>query len=173
MELIKGLNPDFKDNYIRLIASGFVERNALAALEVDWFDFFELCSKDPEFRAGIDNARKARADRWVDGIAESLDKIYEIEIEKDGKTVTYERPPNKDEIARDKLQFEKMKFLAQADNPEKYAQGGKLKVAVDIDMSDFKLLSPQESIKVLNNDPFNKMVTIDAEVVKETTNDDT
>jgi len=167
MELIKGLTPDFKDNYIRLIASGHVERTALAFLQVEWFDFFEMCSKDPEFRAGIDAARKARADRWVDGIADSLNKIYEVEIEKDGITTKYERPPNKDELGRDKLQFEKMRFLAQADNPEKYAQGGKVKVAVDIDMSDFKLLSPQESIKVLNNDPFNKMAVIDAEIVKE------
>lgn len=153
-QLVKGLSPQFKSNYIRLIASGYVESTALSFLEVDWIDFFEVCAKDPQFRSDIDEARKARADRWIDDIALSVNKVYEIEIEVDGKRVTAERPPNKDELGRDKLQFEKRKFLAQADNPEKYAVGAKSKVSIDFDMSDFKLLTPQEASKVLQNDPF-------------------
>lgn len=161
--LVKGISPYFKSNYLRLIASGQIEKTALEILEVDWIDFFEICSKDPEFRANIEDARKSRADRWIDGIAESLDKKYLVDMGEDatGAKVYAERAPNKDELGRDKLQFEKMKFLAQADNPEKYAAGAKPKINVEFDMTDFKLLNVQEAAKVLINDPFAR--PIDAE----------
>lgn len=165
LQLLKGLNPQFKSNYCRLIAHGYVEATALAYLEVEWMDFFELLSKDPEFRSSIEEARKARADRWVDRIAVSIDKVYETETEIDGKQVVMERPPTKDELGRDKLQFEKMKFLAQADNPEKYSAGAKPKLTVEFDMSDFKLLSVEDAQKVLTSDPFANVV--DAEFTKE------
>lgn len=157
--LVKGLNPLFKTNYLRMIAAGHVERTALLFLEVEWLDFFELCAKDPVFRSQIDDARKNRADRWIDDIAESIQKQYFTTIEVEGIETKFERPPTKDEIAKDKLDFEKRKFLAQADNPEKYAQGGKVKVAVEFDMQDFKLLDIVEAQKVLSKDPF----AIDAE----------
>lgn len=169
LQLVKGMSPQFRTNYLRLIAAGHVESTALAFLEVDWLDFFEICSKDPEFRADIEEARKCRADKWIDNIAVSLDKKYYIEVEKEeGRIERHERPPNKDELGKDKLDFEKMKFLAQADNPEKYSPGAKPKISVEFDMADFKLLSPQESMTALKNDPFAKP-TIDAEstVVKE------
>lgn len=166
-KLVKGLSPQFKSNYLRLIAAGHIESSALAFLEVDWLDFFEICAKDPEFRANIDEARKSRADRWVDGIADSLTKTYFTEIDNPvtGETIRHERPPNKDELGRDKLNFEKLKFLAQADNPEKYAPGAKSKINVEFDMQDFKLLSIDEARKVINADPFAQLPTIDAEIV--------
>jgi len=163
MEMIKTLGAEFKQNYLRLIAAGYIESAALSMLETDWIDFFELCSKDPNFRDDIDTARKARADRWVDRIALSVDKEYSIVLPDGNRLI---RPPNKDENSRDKLEFEKLKFLAQADNPDKYGQSaGKTKIDLSLDLSEFKLLSPQESIKALNNDPFNKMATVDAEIV--------
>ena len=167
--LVKGINPQFKSNYLRLIASGMVERNALNILEVDWLEFFEICAKDPEFRANIEEARKSRADRWVDNIAESLDKKYLFDTgatDAMGKAILEERPPTKDELGRDKLQFEKLKFLAQADNPEKYAPGAKPKINVEFDMTDFKLLSTEEARKVLTEDPFAPK-PIEAEFTKE------
>jgi len=156
--LTKGLSPAFKTNYLRLIAAGYVEATALAFLEVDWLDFFEICSRDPEFRNQIDDARKSRADQWVDRIAQSLDKKYMIEVpgEEGRPPIRQERPPNKDELGRDKLDFEKLKFLAQADNPDKYATGAKTKVNVDFSMEDFKLLPVAEAAQVLANDPFAK-----------------
>lgn len=164
--LVKGLSPHFKSNYLRLIASGCVEKQALLILEVEWLDFFEICAKDPEFRADIEEARKSRADRWIDGIAESLSHKYTIDtVEADGTPVQIERPPTKDELGRDKLQFEKMKFLAQADNPEKYSPGAKPKINVEFDMTDFKLLNVADAAKVLINDPFAPK-TIDAEIVE-------
>lgn len=159
MEMVKVLNSEFKKKYLMLIASGHTERTALQTLDVEWIDFFELCSKDEKFRKEIDDARRSRADRWVDGIADSLSQEYTIRGP-DG--TEFVRPPTKDENARDKLKFEKMKFLAQADNPDKYGQSaGKKQIDIDIDLTKFQLLSPQESIQVLNSDPFNKMVTID------------
>lgn len=170
LQVKKVLGPNFKTNYVRLIASGHVESTALSALEVEWIDFFEVCAKDPEFRADIEEARKLRADRWVDDIALSLSKKYHITIEKHDDQGAYieqlERAPTKDELGRDKLQFEKLKFLAQADNPEKYSAGAKPKIQIEFDMSDFKLLSTQEASKVLANDPFAKNI-IEAEILKD------
>lgn len=166
-QLVKGIHPGFKNNYLRLIASGHVEATALAVLEVEWLDFFEVCAKDPEFRANIEEARKHRADHWIDDIALSLTQKYETETEVNGEMIRTERPPSKDEIARDKLHFEKRKFLAQADNPEKYSPGAKPKINVEFDMTDFKLLSMEEAKKVLINDPFAKATVVEAEVVEE------
>jgi hypothetical protein len=164
--LVKGISPHFKSNYLRLIATGHVERVALEILEVDWIDFFEVCAKDPQFRTDIDEARKSRADKWVDKIAESINHKYTTEVQDaEGKTQVFERPPNKDELGRDKLTFEKLKFLAQADNPEKYASGAKPKLSVEFDMTDFKLLSMDEAKKVINADPFANPNVIEAQIV--------
>lgn len=169
--IVKGTSPTFKSDYLRLIASGQVETNALKILEVDWIDFFEVCSKDPTFRANIDEARKQRADRWVDEIAESLTHKYYDRGDIEGVVTEIERPPNKDELGRDKLHFEKRKFLAQADNPEKYSQGAKPKISVEFDMSDFKLLSMDEAKKVLHADPF-AMNAIEAEYTNQENKDE-
>jgi len=168
MELQKSLGSEFKSQYVQLIASGHVESTALKALETDWLDFFEVYARDPEFRNEIEKARESRADKWIDDIAISLTEKYYTKNPDTG--AIEERPPLKEELSRDKLFFEKRKFLAQADNPDKYGNmgGGKNKVSVAIDLSDFKLLTPQESIKVLNSDPFNKMVAIEAEFTEET-----
>jgi hypothetical protein len=164
--LTKGIGAAFKPNYLRLIAAGHIERTALDVLKVEWLDFFEICAKDPEFRANIEEARKSRADHWIDNIAGSLAKKYEIEIETDEGTIKVERAPNKDELGRDKLNFEKLKFLAQADNPEKYSPGSKPKINVEFDMSDFKLLSVSEAATVLTKDPFARLPDVEAEVVE-------
>lgn len=153
---------DFKSNYVRLISQGYTEGKALQVLEVDWLDFFELCAKDEDFRKGIEDARKQRAEVWVGKIMDSVDPKF-IELD-DGTKV--ERIPGKDETAHRKLEFEKLKFLAKADNPERYGEAAGKGNKVEINLNDFKLLQPSEAIKVLNNDPFNKMVTFDAEVVK-------
>lgn len=157
----------FKSDYVRLISQGHTEGTALQKLEIDWLDFFELCAKDSDFRKDIDNARKARAEIWVGKIMDSVESQF---IDVDG--VKVERIPGKDETAHRKLQFEKLKFLAKADNPERYGEAAGSKNKVEINLNDFKLLTPQESIKVLNNDPFNKMVTFEAEVTPTTTKEE-
>lgn len=163
-QLTTGLSPNFKERYLRLIASGYIERTALQFLQVDWLDFFEICSRDPEFRVQIEEARKSRADHWVDKIADSLDKEFTSEVETDQGLQVVVRPPTKDELNLEKLNFDKLKFLAQADNPERYSTGGKAKLSVEFDISDFKLLSVNEATKVLANDPFADV--IEAEVTE-------
>lgn len=159
------LPANFKDSYLKLIAKGQSESRALSSLEVDWLDFFELCAKDEEFRNKIKMARAARAEVWVDKIVKAVEPQFIKDNE--GNETNVERIPGKDETMHRKLQFEQLKFLAKADNPERYGDVGSGRPSVEINLNDFKLLSPQEAIKTLNNDPFNKMVTIDAEVVTE------
>jgi hypothetical protein len=159
MEL--SLPVQFKDKYLKLIAAGKSESIALRTLGVDWMDFFELCAKDPDFRKDIDNARKARAEVWVSKIVESVEPKYLKDSH--GNPTEVERIPSKDETMYRKLQFDQLKFLAKADNPERYGDAGGSRPTVEINLNDFKLLSPQEAIKTLNNDPFNKLVTIEAE----------
>lgn len=165
------LSGDRKGNYIRLIAAGHVESSALRVLDWDWLDFFEACALDPQFTKDIERARETRADKWIDGIAESLDKKYYIEERReDGSVIQHERAPTKEETARDKLHFEKRKFLAQADNPKKYGSvSGKMNVDVEVDLKNLKLLPPDEAIKVLQNDPFAKKPKIIEVETKEIT----
>lgn len=149
----------FKSDYVRLISQGYTEGRALAELEVDFIDFFEQVAKDEQFRKDIEDARKQRAEIWVGRIIDSTTpKMLKLD---DGTEI--ERIPGKDETAHRKLEFEKLKFLAKADNPDRYGEASGKNNKVEINLNDFKLLTPQESIKVLNNDPFNKMVTIETE----------
>lgn len=149
---------DFKSTYMRLISTGYTESRALRELEVDFIDFFELVAKDEKFREGIEDARKQRAEIWVGKIIQSVNEPRMIQLD-DGTEV--ERIPGKDETAHRKLEFEKLKFLAKADNPDRYGDASGKNNKVEINLNEFRLLTPQESIKVLNNDPFNKMAVID------------
>jgi hypothetical protein len=149
---------DFKSTYMRLISTGYTESRALRELEVDFIDFIELVAKDEKFREGIEDARKQRAEIWVGKIIQSVNEPRMIQLD-DGTEV--ERIPGKDETAHRKLEFEKLKFLAKADNPDRYGDASGKNNKVEINLNEFRLLTPQESIKVLNNDPFNKMAVID------------
>jgi hypothetical protein len=51
------------------------------------------------------------------------------------------------------LKFDKLQFLAKADNPDKYGNNNK-KVDISIDLKQFKLLKPDEAVKALAADPF-------------------
>ena len=148
----------FKQDYVKLIAAGFVESQVLTKLNVDWIDFFEVCAEDPDFRKDIELAKKERASRWVEKIGESVNHKYTIDIrDEEGNIIrSEERPPNRDELGRDKLNFERLKFLAQADDPDKYGgtAGTSSKVNVALSFNDLKLLTPEQSLEVLQNDPF-------------------
>jgi hypothetical protein len=135
----------FKDEYITRIASGQTESFILKELSIDWMDFFEALASDPTFRKDIDEARKQRAEIWVDSIVRSLDTDNFAEA-KDAPLL--------------KLHFEKLKFLASADNPERYGASKGTKVDVNLDLKQFQLLPPKEALKVLQNDPFNIPVLI-------------
>jgi hypothetical protein len=97
--------------------------------------------EDRDFIKDVEEARKIRADFWVSKIAETVDFDY-----------------SKDEVGSERLKFDKLQFLAKADNPDKYGNNNK-KVDISIDLKQFKLLKPDEAVKALASDPF----AIDAE----------
>lgn len=147
----------FKSEYIRRIAQGFTESVALKSLNVDWLDFFEMLADDPQFRKDIDEARKHRAEVWIARIAESVDAGNDPLVP----------PPSASEIPAMKLEFEKLKFLAGADNPERYGNAAKTaKVDVSVDFKQFQLLPPKEALRVLQEDPFKQPIAIDGVVVE-------
>jgi hypothetical protein len=98
--------------------------------------YIKLLVEDLDFIADVEKARKLRADYWVSKIAETVDHDY-----------------SKDEIGSERLKFDKLQFLAKADNPDKYGNNSK-KLDVNIDIKQFKLLPPDLALKSLQSDPF-------------------
>lgn len=127
---------ELKSKYIELITQGYSESVALERLEFPRPLYIKLLAEDRDFIKDVEEARKIRADFWVSKIAETVDKDY-----------------SKDEIPSERLKFDKLQFLAKADNPDKYGNNSK-KLDINIDLTQFKLLPPDEAIKALSNDPF-------------------
>lgn len=137
---------ELKEKYIELVTQGYVENVALETLNFPRGIYLRLMMDDIEFNHRVTEARKMRADYWVSKIAQSLDV-----------------PIEKDEVPVERLKFDKLQFLAKADNPEKYGSASK-KMDINIDLGQFKLLPPEEAIKSLTADPFAPKV-IEAEFV--------
>lgn len=143
----------FKADYIKAIASGETEAKILKKMGIEWLDFFEAIADDPQFRKDIEEARKHRAEVWVNKIVESIET---------------DKLASSQEVAGLKLEFEKLKFLAGADNPDRYGTAAKgAKVDVSVDFKQFQLLPAKEALKVLQEDPFNQPVLIDGKVVED------
>lgn len=126
----------FKKDFIELIANGYVESKALDTLGLTRGIFMRYCLEDPEFIKNIEEARKQRAEFWISKIASSVDDDLASS-----------------EVASEKLKFDKLCYLAKADNPDRYGVG-KTKVDISLDLKQFKLLPPEEAVKALANDPF-------------------
>lgn len=139
-----------KTQFLELTASGNIEARTLELLDMSRGQFLRLCIEDPEFVKNIEEARKSRAEFWVSKIAQDIDHEFD-----------------KDEIPNQKLKFEKLVFLAKADNPERYGTG-KTRVDISLDLKQFKLLPPDEAVKALTNDPF----AIEVECTPITSEDD-
>lgn len=127
---------ELKSQYIELITKGYTESSALKTLDFSRSLYIKLLSEDRDFIKDVEEARKVRADFWVSKIAETVDHDY-----------------SKDEVGSERLKFDKLQFLAKADNPEKYGNNAK-KLDISIDLKQFKLLKPEEAVKALANDPF-------------------
>ena len=127
---------ELKENYLELITEGYSESAALKKLNFPRGLYLKLLFEDHHFNEQVDQARKTRADFWVSKIIEDVDII-----------------PSKDEVSGERLRFDKLQYLAKADNPEKYGNNTK-KVDINIDMTKFKLLPPEEALKALSSDPF-------------------
>jgi hypothetical protein len=105
--------------------------------------------EDLDFISDVEQARKLRADFWVSKIATTVDHDF-----------------SKDEIGSERLKFDKLQFLAKADNPDRYGNNSK-KLDISIDLGQFKLLPPEEALKSLAADPF----AIEAEFIDITEDD--
>lgn len=144
-----------RDEFLSHIADGLLESEALKAISENVrvpfqkATLIQLQVKDPEFKEALEQAKKARADVWHEGIAKSVGQSLE-----------------KDEVPAAKLKFEQRKYLAAIDNPDKYAERSKKDIDVNINIfQEMKELPASEARKLLANiDPFN-MVDAEFEVV--------
>ena len=127
---------DLKEQYLELISEGYVENVALQKLNFSKGLYLRLMMEDIDFCQKVNEARKLRADFWVSKIVKDIDELV---------------PSN--EVASERLKFDKLQFLAKSDNPDKYGNNGK-KIDINIDLGKFKLLSPEEAVKSLSEDPF-------------------
>jgi hypothetical protein len=125
-----------KKRYLDLICNGYSETKALEESQLPKHLYIKLLLEDMDFISEVESARKVRADFWVSKISESIDD----EIEKD-------------QVPSARLTFDKLQYLAKADNPERYGNNSK-KVDINIDLKQFKLLPPEEALKSLAMDPF-------------------
>jgi TusA-related sulfurtransferase len=127
---------ELKSKFLELTAEGNIEARTIDLLGITRGELLKICIDDPDFVRNIDEARKSRAEFWVSKIANSVDQDYE-----------------KDDIPNQKLKFDKLMFLAKADNPDRYG-GNKSKIDISLDLKQFKLLPPDEAVRALTNDPF-------------------
>jgi hypothetical protein len=127
---------ELKNKYIELITKGYVEAKALEVSGLPKGVYLRLMLEDVDFNQQVESARKLRAEFWVAKIAEDIDQEYTSQ-----------------EIPSQRLKFDKLQFLAKADNPDRYGTANK-KIDISVDLKQFKLLPPEEAIKALAADPF-------------------
>lgn len=125
--------------FLELISSGMTEPRALAHLGFPRPTYIQLLLKDADFKEQVELAKKARADIFYEKIVDSVDEVLD-----------------KNEVPGAKLRFEKLKYAAAVDNPDKY--GEKSKTTLDINMNIFqemKELPLAEARKILDGvNPF-------------------
>lgn len=127
---------DTKSDYLELIAKGYNEQLALDTIGLPRHLYLKWMMEDSEFVKEIEEARKQRAEIWITKIAKSVDEDVP-----------------KDEIPSERLKFDKLMFLAKADNPDRYG-GNKKNAEININLGQFKLLPPEQAMEALKNDPF-------------------
>lgn len=126
----------FKENYLVLISEGYSEMSALGKLDFPKSYYIKLILDGSDFAKDVEDARKLRADLWIGKIIQDIDVIADA-----------------DSIGGERLRFDKLQYLAKADNPDRYGTNSK-KLAIGIDFNQFKLLPPDEALKSLSEDPF-------------------
>lgn len=151
---VRPVPPEKQEHFCRLISEGVPEDLALAEAVIPFCDYL-AATTDSRFQDMITNAQKLRADHWFGKIISDADFA-----------------PDKDSAPGEKLKFERLKYLAEIDNPDKY--GPKTKQTVDhthnIQIS-VKNLSVADAKKILEEDPFSVPLeadyrTIEAEITK-------
>ena len=97
-----------------MIAEGKDESEACRSVGIRRGTLVQWMIKYPEFDNAMKEAKKMRADTYRSKVQESL-------FDEDGDLVQL----GKDEVPGQKLNFDKLKWLAEMDNPDKY--GTKIK----------------------------------------------
>lgn len=108
-----------REEFLELISAGMTEPRALGHLGFTRPTYTQLLIRDPDFKEQVELAKKARADVFYEKIIDTVDEEYE-----------------KNEVPSAKLRFEKLKYAAAMDNPDRY--GEKSKHTLDINMNIFQ-----------------------------------
>ena len=103
-----------------MIAGGADELTVCTYFSIRRGTFIQWMIQYPQFESAVQEARKQRADSFRTIIH---DRIHEDVIDPETELPTGERrirEIGKDQVPGEKLLFEKLKWLAEVDNPEKY-----------------------------------------------------
>jgi hypothetical protein len=129
--------------FLDLILEGKSERQVLLELNIPYSEYILFLTKSKKFCEDLEIAKKKRADVWFSKIIEDVDRVAD-----------------KDEVGGERLRFDKLKYLAAIDSPEKYSERSKETPEIKLTLNDFKGLSTEDAKKILENDPFS---VVDAE----------
>jgi hypothetical protein len=141
-----------REEYLDLIRRGKGFRQAADILGISQVLLAMMIAQDQSLREDITKAEKDRGDHWVESI------IRTVDVDCDPKDV-----PN------EKLKFEKYKYLAEIDNPEKYGKTSTSEVNVNV--FDIKGITDAQALTAIRNDPF--AIDVEAEVIEEGVEDGT
>lgn len=140
--------PDFLD----LIRMGYTENKACAELKIPERLYYTAVIVDSNIADQIEKAKEARADVWINKIIAKVDDSID-----------------KDAAPGEKLRFEKLKYLARVDNPNKY--GEKTNVNVDIQHSithALKTMTIEDAKRILTEeDPYAVPIEAESRVIDE------
>lgn len=132
-----------REKFLQLIRSGHTEPKALALCGVDPVTFEYVLATSKGIREELALAKKTRADVFYEKIVDSVDNDIDPK-----------------EVPIEKLRFDKLKYLAAIDNPEKYSEKVKHEHNATINIfQEIKDLTKNEVKDILALDPF----TVDAE----------
>lgn len=131
--------------FLELISSGMTEPRALATLGFTRPTYTQLLLKDPQFKEAVEEAKRNRADIFYEKIVDSVDEVLD-----------------KTKVPGAKLRFEKLKYAAAIDNPDKYAEKNKHSLDVNLNIfQEMKELPAAEAQRILGS--VNPFASIDAE----------
>lgn len=143
------IDDDLLHDLLSLVANGFSEYEAATQLGIRVGELIAYMYNSPELQKQIEIAYRSRGAVWHDEIIKSLKKDYD-----------------QAQVAGEKLRFEKLKFLAKVDHPERFTE----KVKIDQESKTTVIvrpLSPQEARDILLNDPFASAISTTSEVVEQ------
>ncbi len=140
---------ELKEQYIELIQKGYAESVALKEINFPVGTYIRLLTTDEDFNSQVTEARKLRAEFWVSKVIADVDDV-----------------PEAKDVPGERLRFDKIQFLAKADNPDRYGNNSK-KLDISIDLSKFRLLPPEEALKALSADPFADPIEADFTPIEE------